>query len=83
MAYADMLQRNGGATSGPSFNDIMSHTATDIAQLLTYRNQDGSFKAGADSDIIQIDYIQHASSAFLSYHRNYDGLAARGMQAAE
>lgn len=72
MAYADMLVRNGGRTSGPTIGDAMKATVENVSLMLPYRLIDGSFVAGENDPRVQIDYIQHASSAFLGYYRNYD-----------
>ncbi|MEQ9811822.1 MAG: hypothetical protein RLO50_03515 [Azospirillaceae bacterium] len=72
MAYADMLVRAGGAGAGPDGRAIMEATDENIWLMLRHRLNDGSFIGGDDRPEVQIDYIQHASSAFLGYYRNYD-----------
>ena len=71
MAYADMLRRDEGRTSGPTLDAVMGATVENISLMLRYRQIDGSFVAGRGDPTVQIDYIQHASSAFLGYFRNY------------
>lgn len=70
--YAEMLTRHRGRTSGPQLDDVMKATVENIALMLRYRQIDGSFVAGRNDPTVQIDYIQHASSAFMGYYRNYD-----------
>jgi len=72
MAYADMLVRAGGPGKGPDAGALMAAADENIWLMLRHRQNDGAFIGGDDRPEVQIDYIQHASSAFLGYYRNHD-----------
>lgn len=70
MTYCDMLARTGGATTGPRWGEVMDNAALDLVALIALRLPDGGFIGGYDDPAVQIDYIQHSSSAFVGFHRN-------------
>ncbi|MDP9006232.1 MAG: CapA family protein [Actinomycetota bacterium] len=63
------LLRCSGADHSAVSDQILQRCALNIQHQLQYRTEDGAFVAGANSDVVRIDYLQHALSGIDAYGR--------------